>query len=49
MKKTNASSRGESDMKDRLGTDFRLPGGALAVAVALAVSSPAQALQFEWG
>ena len=36
-------------MKDRLGTDFRLPGGALAVAVALAVSSPAQALQFEWG
>ena len=36
-------------MKDRLGTGFKLAGCHLAVAAALAVSSPAHAVQFSWG
>ncbi len=36
-------------MKTKLGTDFRLRGCQLAIAAALAVSSPAHAVQFEWG
>ena len=36
-------------MKDRLGTGFKLRGCHLAVAAALAISSPAHAVQFQWG
>jgi hypothetical protein len=40
---------GETIMKNKLGTDFRLRGCHLAVAAALAISSPAHAVQFQWG
>jgi len=36
-------------MKSRLGTGLKLGGCQLAIAAALAVSSPAQAVQFSWG
>ena len=36
-------------MKSKLGTGLKLGGCSLAIATALAVSSPAQAVQFDWG
>ncbi len=36
-------------MKKRQGTQFRLRGCPLAIAAALAISSPAYAVQFDWG
>ena len=36
-------------MKIKLGTDFSLRVCPLAIAAALAVSSPAHAVQFDWG
>jgi hypothetical protein len=36
-------------MKNTLGTGFRLRGCHVAIAAALAISSPAHAVQFDWG
>ena len=36
-------------MENKLGTGLKLGGCSLAIATALAVSSPAQAVQFDWG
>ena len=36
-------------MKNKLGTGLKLRGCHLAIAAALAVSSPAHAIQFDWG